>query len=133
MYQTEKEQYIMENNTERRKQLFVEYRVHKKRASAFYEIAKEPPKASLTFCFHLQQVQPLPRTLVGDAFYSHQIRFYAFFCVGISSRNPTFYVWTEDMASTGSTEIDTAFATWILWITLTYTGSIILRRMRQPE
>lgn len=71
---TLKEQYKMENNTERKKQLLVEYRLRKKSASAFYELAKESPEGSLTFCFDLQQVQHTSR---GS--------FYAFCCVGISS------------------------------------------------
>lgn len=103
-----KEQYKTETNIEKKRQLITEYRVHRKRASAFYELAKETPEGSLSFCFDLQQVQPLPRTPVGDAFYAHQISFYAFCCVGMSSRNPTFYVWTEDAAGRGSTEVGSA-------------------------
>lgn len=91
-----KQQYNIETNEEKKMQLLLEYRVHRKRASAFYSLAKETPERSITFCFDLQQVQPLPRTPIGDAFYAHQISLYAFCCVGMSSRNPNFYVWTED-------------------------------------
>lgn len=103
-----KQQYKFETQAEKRNQLLVEYRVHRKRAAAFYELAKEAPEKSLSFCFDLQQVQPLPRTAIGEAFYSHQISFYAFCCVELSSRDPTFYVWTEDYAGRGSTEIASA-------------------------
>lgn len=120
-----KEQYKMETKTEKRSQILVEYRVHKKRASAFYELAKESPDGSLTFCFDLQQVQPLPRTPVGDAFYAQQISFYAFCCVGMSSRNPIFYVWTEDMAGRGSTEVGSALLAHL--DSLDYTGIYQIR------
>lgn len=103
-----KQQYKFETKAEIRNELLVEYRVHRKRAAAFYELAKEVPENSLSFCFDLEQVQPLPRTAIGDAFYSHQLSFYAFCCVELSSRNPIFYVWTEDYAGRGSTEIASA-------------------------
>nr|CAH7714926.1 unnamed protein product [Callosobruchus chinensis] len=39
-------------------------RVHKIRANAYYKLAKETPPKSITFCFDLQQVHPLPKTSI---------------------------------------------------------------------
>lgn len=39
-------------------------RVHKLRANAFYQLIKEKPLNSFSFCFDLQQVMPLPKTLL---------------------------------------------------------------------
>ncbi|KAK4882697.1 hypothetical protein RN001_006016 [Aquatica leii] len=103
-----KEQVKHTKDVEKRKNLIKEYRIHRKRANTFYELSKEKPDNSITFCFDLQQVQPLPRTPIGDAFYSHQISWYAFCCVSMSSRHPTFYVWTEDLAGRGATQIGSA-------------------------
>ncbi|KAK4882722.1 hypothetical protein RN001_006041 [Aquatica leii] len=86
----------------------VKHTKDKKGKNTFYELNKEKPNNSITFCFDLQQVQPLPRTPIGDAFYSHQITWYAFCCVSMSSRHPTFYVWTEDLAGRGATQIGSA-------------------------
>lgn len=103
-----KEQIKHTKDLKNRQTLIMEYRIHKKRANTFYELTNEEPDSSLTFCFDLQQVQPLPRTPIGDAFYSHQVSLYAFCCVPMTSRYPTFYVWTEDLASRGATEIGSA-------------------------
>lgn len=103
-----------------------EYRVHKKRAKAFYELSKEDPENSLTFCFDLQQVQPLPRTPISDAFYSQQISLYSFCCVAMNSKNPTFYIWTEDQASRGATEIGSALFDYLKSLELTGIAQIRL-------
>lgn len=108
-----KEQIKMEKNIEKRHDLLMELRIHRKRANTFYELAREQDEHSLAFCFDLQQVQPLPKTPIGDAFYSHQISFYAFCCVAMSSRDPSFYVWTENLAGRGSTEIGSALLNYL--------------------
>ncbi|CAG9820696.1 unnamed protein product [Phaedon cochleariae] len=97
-----------ENDLEKKKEIIIEYRIHRKRANTFFELARENPDNTISFCFDLQQVQPLPRTPIGDAFYAHQISWYAFCCVSMTSRNPTFYVWTEDLAGRGATQIGSA-------------------------
>lgn len=103
-----REQVRHTRDLQERQKLLMEYRIHRKRANTFYELAKEKPDNSITFCFDLQQVQPLPRTPIGDAFYSHQISLYAFCCVPMTSRNPIFYVWTEDLAGRGAIQIGSA-------------------------
>ncbi|BES91839.1 transposon protein [Nesidiocoris tenuis] len=87
--------------------LIMELRVHKLRAKAFYELMKEAESMSnsIAFVFDLQQVHPLPKTPIGDAFYRRQIAFYTFCCVGINSLNPTFYTWTEVQGGRGAVQI----------------------------
>lgn len=88
--------------------LITKLRIHKMRANAFYALLKEDPPNSYSFCFDLQQIHPLPKTPIQDAFYLRQISLYAFCCVDVKSKNPVFYTWTEDEASRGSTEIGSA-------------------------
>ncbi|KAK9709759.1 hypothetical protein QE152_g26443 [Popillia japonica] len=79
--------------------------MHQKSAHAFYELLQESPPNSVSFCFDLQQVQPLPKTPINDAFYAHQVSLYVLCCVDTKSKTPTFYQWTEDEAGRGSVEI----------------------------
>ncbi|KAH1009086.1 hypothetical protein HUJ04_001504 [Dendroctonus ponderosae] len=41
-------------------------------------------------------------------FYSHQVSLYVFCCVGMNSKNPTFYTWTEVEAGRGSNQLGSA-------------------------
>lgn len=52
-----------EKDKEKKAQAMLNLRVHTRRSKAFYQLSKENPPESYTFCFDLQQVQPLPRTL----------------------------------------------------------------------
>lgn len=99
---------IKQKNGEDKEALIAKLKVHKVRANSFYKLLKESPPGSLSFCFDLQQVHPLPKTPIQDAFYLRQISFYNFCCVDINSRNPVFYTWTENQAGRGSTEIGSA-------------------------
>lgn len=108
-----------EKDQQKKIEFITEYRVHKKRSQAFYNHCKEEPENSLTFCFDLQQVQPLPRTPISDAFYSHQISLYSFCCVSMNSKNPTFYIWTEDQSGRGATEIGSALLDYLKSLDLT--------------
>lgn len=83
-------------------------RIHKLRANEFYKLAKESPPRSVSFAFDLQQVHPLPKTPIQDAFYLRQISFYSFCCVDMDSRHPSFYTWDESQAKRGSTEVGSA-------------------------
>lgn len=51
---------------------------------------KEEPPNSKTYCFDLQQVQPLPKTAVSDAFYLRQVNYYTFGIVTVDSRISEF-------------------------------------------
>ncbi|KAF6214237.1 hypothetical protein GE061_008976 [Apolygus lucorum] len=91
-------------------ELITQLRIHKIRAKAFYQLMKEASTTpeTVSFVFDLQQVHPLPKTPIGEAFYRRQISFYAFCCVSNSSRDPTFYTWTEVQGKRGSNEIGSA-------------------------
>ncbi|XP_045504864.1 uncharacterized protein LOC123701432 [Colias croceus] len=93
--------------------LMVEKRVHKLRANAFYQYMKDEVEGSISFCFDLQQVQPLPRTPIQDAFYSRQVSLYNFCIVDLKSKKPTFFTWNETQASRGSVEIGSALYTYL--------------------
>lgn len=86
----------------------VEYRVHKLRAKAFYDYMRDNPPNSMSLCFDLQQVQPVPKTPIQDSFYARQISLYNFCIVPLDSRDPAFYTWDETMAKRGSVEIGSA-------------------------
>ncbi|CAH1116482.1 unnamed protein product [Phaedon cochleariae] len=108
-----------EKNSDERSKLMMEKRVHTLRAKTFYDLLKLPDDDdTLTFCFDLQQVQPLPKTAIQEAFYSRQISFYAFCVVDQQSKRPVFYTWTEDQAGRGSVEFSSAlidfFKTYII-------------------
>ena len=80
-----------EKDIARRSTLQIEKRVHKVRASAFYKLLREPDDDdTITYCFDLQQVQPLPKTPIQQAFYARQISFYNFCIVAYSSKEPFF-------------------------------------------
>lgn len=98
----------IEKDPNKKQDLQMELRVHQKRANTFYELMREKFEKSLTLCFDLQQVHPLPRTPISDAFYAHQINFYVFCCVDPASKFPYFYTWSEDQAGRGSVEIGSA-------------------------
>lgn len=98
---------------EKKTELRTEYTVHKKRANAFYALLKQSPENSITFCFDMQQVQPLPKTPINDAFYAQQVSMYVFCCVDSQSKHPTFFTWTEDQAGRGSSEIGSALLNYL--------------------
>lgn len=60
-----KYQIKMEKDPNKKSDLIVKHRIHNKRAKAFYELARASPPDSPTFCFDMQQVQPLPRTPIN--------------------------------------------------------------------
>ncbi|KAI4455165.1 dna-directed rna polymerases i ii and iii subunit rpabc2 [Holotrichia oblita] len=88
-------------------------RIHKVRSNEFYKLASEDIPQSLSFCFDLQQVQPLPKSPIQDAFYLRQISFYAFCCVDMGSKRPTFFTWDETQARRGATEISSAILSYL--------------------
>nr|CAH7731442.1 unnamed protein product [Callosobruchus chinensis] len=107
--------------------LMTELRVHKVRAKTFYTLLKENPENSMSFCFDLQQVHPLPKTPIQDAFYLRQISFYTFCCVDVDSKKPFFYTWTENQASRGSTEVGSALIAHLRSLDLTDNNIKLLR------
>lgn len=62
----------------------------------------------------MQQVQPLPKTPIGESFYLRQISYYTFCCVRTNtSAPPVFYTWTEDEAERGCIEVGSALLDYI--------------------
>ncbi|KAJ4433058.1 hypothetical protein ANN_15315 [Periplaneta americana] len=66
---------------------------------------KQKQHGSLSFAFDLQQVQPLPKLNIGEAYYARQISFYCFCVSNIEATEPAFYVWNETQAGRGPQEI----------------------------
>nr|CAH7732108.1 unnamed protein product [Callosobruchus chinensis] len=83
---------IKKDNEDRLK---TELKVHQIRANAFYKLMGNGAIDAISICFDLQQVHPLPKTPIQDAFYKRQISFYTFCCVDVKSRFPVFYTWNE--------------------------------------
>lgn len=116
---------IKQNQDARKKNsLMAQYRLHKLRANAFYQLAKRELPSVHTACFDLQQVHPLPKTPIGEAFYKRQLSFYSFCCVGMDSRHPLFFTWTEDQAGRGCSEIGSALLTYLRSLTFHENSSI---------
>lgn len=93
--------------------LFSEKTVHKKRAKAFYDIMKESKDNDITFCFDMQQVQSLPRTPVQQAFYARQLSLYNICITDVDTRKPEFFMWSEEQAGRGSTEVGSALLSFL--------------------
>lgn len=92
----------------------LEYRLHKLRAKKFFMMVREEQKCkdTLVVSFNLQQTMSLPRTNVGQAFYSRQMWLYNFGIV-VSGRhdmknNCIVYTWDESQSGRGSNEICSA-------------------------
>lgn len=97
-----------ETDTNKRAQIMVQKRIHKLRANAFYTHLKKDVPNSKTLCFDLQQVLPLPKTPIQEAFYCRQVSLYNFCVVNTDSNNPDFYCWNETQAGRGSEVIGSA-------------------------
>lgn len=100
-----------ENNVNVKQGLRVEYRVHKLRSKAFYEMLKENHDNAITFSFDCQKNMVLPKVPDQSAYYSRQFYVYNFtVCRGSSKTEQTttntfIYTWTELDAHKGSNEI----------------------------
>ncbi|KAJ4441249.1 hypothetical protein ANN_11100 [Periplaneta americana] len=74
---------------------------------------KETPHNSVTLCFDLQQIQPLPQISIGEAFYARQISFYAFYITHVENKSPNFYCWTENQAGRRAKEVTSALTNFL--------------------
>lgn len=88
--------------------IMTDLRIHKIRAKQFNLLMKADEENSLAFCFDLQQLQPLPKLPIGEAYYASQISFYALSITDINTRNPIFYTWTENLSVRGPNEVRSA-------------------------
>lgn len=91
-----------------KQQLMVEKRIHSLRAKAFYKHMKDEVPDSVSFCFDLQQIQPLPKCPIQEAYYSRQINFYNLCITDLATKHPYFYTWSEEQAGKGSLEVSSA-------------------------
>lgn len=104
----------LETDPTKKQFMRTELRIHKLRANASYEHLKRIVPNSMSFCFDLQQVQPLPRTPIQDAFYARQLGLYNFCVVPLDSRSPTFFTWDETQSGRGCTEIGSALYSFLV-------------------
>lgn len=90
--------------------------LHKARAKQFYQLLRESAenRDALTVTFDMQQIQPLPKTNVGEAYYSRQLGVYNFTVIihtphHTRSKNVFIYTWLESDTGKGSNEVVSAF------------------------
>lgn len=102
-----------EKDPTKKVELMTQKRIHKLRANAFYEIMKTSVPDSVTLCFDLQQVLPLPCTPIGECFYARQVSLYNFCIFDLDHNKPFFYVWDETQAHRGSVEIGSALYSYL--------------------
>lgn len=90
-------------------------KLHETRAKQFYEILRKSADndKALTVTFDMQQIQPLPKTNVGEAYYARQLGVYNFTVVihtprQIRSKNVHIYTWIESDTGKGSNQVVSA-------------------------
>ena len=107
------------NDSEKKKDVVTELLVHKMRAKKFYSLLKkEHDDSVLTVCFDLMQNQPLPRSPIGEAYYSRQL--WQFF-LGVLAHQPgkqdkddvSFYTWGEHEQGRGANSVASALTHFI--------------------
>lgn len=99
------------------------WKVHKTRAKKFYSLLKESRNRcnSLTVAFDLQKNLVLPKTNIGQEYYSRQLYLHNLAIViherqNQSAKNVFFYCWLESQSGKGSNEICSALANFLLRI-----------------
>lgn len=115
-----------EKGSNKKQMLMVEKRVHSLRANAFYGLMRLNVENSISFCFDLQKVQPLPKTPIQDAYYSRQISLYNLCVVGVDAKNPQFYTWLETQSGRGSLEVGSAIFSHLMNMKIPSNINIIL-------
>ncbi len=86
-------------------------KTHPAQAKRWFQLMKETPPSTDTFCFDLQQVHYLPRIPISETFYKRQLSYYCFCVSDPNMKSPTFYRWLETEAQRGSEEIASALIT----------------------
>lgn len=89
--------------------------VHRRKARMFYSRLNIIDDGCLTICFDLMENLPLPRTAIGQAYYSRQLYVYVFGLVvhygehsSQESQNILLYTWREDQNRKDSNVISSA-------------------------
>lgn len=96
-----------------KKEKITELLVHRMRAKKFYTLMNEEAQTNtVTLCFDLMQNQVLPKTAIGEAYYSRQLYQYFFGVVHHKGgeqlqgkEEVKFYSWGENEAGRGANEI----------------------------
>lgn len=88
--------------------LIAEIGAHRLRAKTFHKIMKENISDCVSYVFDLQQVQPLPKLNIGEAYYSRQISYYCFCVTDTANKNSVLYTWDESQAGRGAVEVGSA-------------------------
>lgn len=108
------EQIKISTDTEAKKKLMIQKRVHKLRANSFYSLLRETRDDLITISFDCQKNQVLPKVPDQNAYYSRQLYIYNLCFVQGSSKDKqtkekTFmYIWTENEYQKGSNEVSSA-------------------------
>ncbi|KAJ4431978.1 hypothetical protein ANN_20587 [Periplaneta americana] len=72
---------------------------------------KKDPQNSMSLCFDVQQVQPLPKLAIGEAYYARQLSYYALgTLLTLITHFPTFYCWAENQAKRGAIKVSSALS-----------------------
>ena len=92
-----------------------EFIIHRRRSRKFYDLLNEVPDDSVTFCFDVMENLVLPKTPIGQAYYSRQLYMYVFAVVLHRGRGMPqakedvyFYTWLESEARKDSNTISSA-------------------------
>ena len=77
--------------------------LHRRRARKFYDLLNDTGDKSVTVCFDMMQNLSLPKTPIGQAYYSRQLSLYVFAVVvhrgrgnGQPKQDVHLYVWQEN-------------------------------------
>lgn len=100
-----------EEDEEARNTLIGKQKIHKLRATAFFDLVKENNERMTTFCFDCQKNLPMPKVPDQMCYYGRQLYMYNFTITRGSSRDALgkesvfSYTWSEDEYKKGSNEI----------------------------
>lgn len=83
-------------------------KVHLARKNAFYRALRQNNEGTHKLAFDLQQVHPLPKVPVQEAFYSRQLALYNFTICDVTENTNASYTWIETQAARGSNEVSSA-------------------------
>lgn len=109
-----RERLKKETDEEEKSKIFTEKKVHKLKASAFYELLREEKCGMITMSFDCQKNMALPKLPDSSAYFSSQLNLYNFAIVvgnsksKLSKENVFCYHWCENERQKGSNEIASA-------------------------
>ena len=92
-----------------KQKLITDLRVHKLRASKFFDLLRNTQPDTITISFDMQQNQPLPKLSVGEVFYARQVWLYNLTFVRQGAKqdkqNVDIYTWLETQSGRGSNQV----------------------------